>query len=381
MKIIHMCLSCFYIDGYKYQENELVKEHVDQGHEVLVIASTENYDENQKRTYSPAGTYIGTDGAQVIRLAYSKLLPQKIMKKLRMHSNVYKILEKEKPDIVMFHGLCGWELRAAAKYKENNPDIIFHVDSHEDKYNSAMNFVSRNFLHKLYYRYIIKSCLKNIDKVLCLSLEIKEFVNEHYGIPRDKLEFYPLGGRVFSDEEYKERRTRARNSLGVGEGQVLILQTGKMGERKKLVQSLRAFSSSKSNKLTFVIAGSLSNEIEAEALRLIDNDERVKYLGWQTSDEILDLLCAADVYLQPGTQSVTMQMSLCARCPVILDDVLSHQPYVKDNGWLINSQNPLENIFSSIEKDSEILKNMSRVSYEYAKENLDYKNLAKRILK
>ena len=41
MKIIHLCLSCFYIDNYRYQENELVREHVTDGHEVLVVASTD----------------------------------------------------------------------------------------------------------------------------------------------------------------------------------------------------------------------------------------------------------------------------------------------------------------------------------------------------
>ena len=41
MKIAHICLSCFYIDGFSYQENELVRQNVSDGHDVLVITSTE----------------------------------------------------------------------------------------------------------------------------------------------------------------------------------------------------------------------------------------------------------------------------------------------------------------------------------------------------
>jgi 1,2-diacylglycerol 3-alpha-glucosyltransferase len=52
MKILHCCLSCFYIDNYNYQENMLVREHVRAGHEVLVLASTENYNNQGQLSYS-----------------------------------------------------------------------------------------------------------------------------------------------------------------------------------------------------------------------------------------------------------------------------------------------------------------------------------------
>ena len=39
MKIVHLCLSAFFIDNYSYQENMLPKYHVKMGHKVTVIAS------------------------------------------------------------------------------------------------------------------------------------------------------------------------------------------------------------------------------------------------------------------------------------------------------------------------------------------------------
>jgi 1,2-diacylglycerol 3-alpha-glucosyltransferase len=66
MKILHCCLSCFYIDNYNYQENMLVREHVRAGHEVLVLASTENYNNQGQLSYSAPGCYRGSDGAEVL---------------------------------------------------------------------------------------------------------------------------------------------------------------------------------------------------------------------------------------------------------------------------------------------------------------------------
>ena len=68
MKICHMCLSCFYIDGYSYQENELVRQNVLDGHEVFVIASTETYAEDRTLSYIRPGDYEGGEGAPVCRV-------------------------------------------------------------------------------------------------------------------------------------------------------------------------------------------------------------------------------------------------------------------------------------------------------------------------
>lgn len=57
MKILHFCLSCFYIDNYDYQENQLVRVNVEDGHDVLVVASTETYnDKNSSIILSRANT-------------------------------------------------------------------------------------------------------------------------------------------------------------------------------------------------------------------------------------------------------------------------------------------------------------------------------------
>ena len=174
MRIAHICLSCFYIDGFSYQENELVKEHVRTGHDVIVIASTENYI-NAQLSYVQPGIYEGADGASVVRLPYSAFLPHRVMTKLRIHPNLYEELQKFTPDVIVFHGLCGWELRTVCKYKINNPNVKLWVDSHEDHNNSARTIGSK-LLHKYFYKPIIQLVLDQIDTILCISLDTVEFV-------------------------------------------------------------------------------------------------------------------------------------------------------------------------------------------------------------
>lgn len=380
MKIMHACLSNFYIDNLAYQENQLVEQHVKDGHDVLVVASTEIYDDNGKIIYTKPDDYIGADGARVIRLPYRKIAPFWIRSKIRSYPGVRKILDDFKPDAILFHGTAGWELRTVAAYVRDNPGTIFYIDSHGDPSNTARGFVSREILHKIYYRSCLQKALPQARKVLCVSTEIMDYVQELYAVPADMVEFYPLGGHPLPDEAYEERRRLTREKMGLAPDAILVVQSGKQTRRKKLLESLKAFSAVPDSRLRFVVAGVIQEDIRVEAERLMASDPRTHFAGWQSPEQLTDLLCAADIYLQPGTQSATMQHALCCRCAVILQDWRSHTPYVKGNGWLIEDrEHAIENALRSSCLDDKI-RLMKNISYKIALEILDYKKISKRIL-
>jgi hypothetical protein len=379
VRIAHLCVSNFFVDGYSYQENLLPKYHKLDGHDVLVIASTETYLDNKVLGYTKPGRYINEDGIPIIRLKYSKLLPHRIMKKLRVHKGIFRLCEDFRPDVIMFHSLCGWELLTVSRYKRHHPEVRFYADSHEDANNSARGIVSRFFLHGLYYRLILQLSLPYIEKIFYISLETREFIKSMYGVPEEQMEFFPLGGDVYPDEMYYQKRRKARSIMNVSSGDIVIVQAGKMGRKKKILQSMQTLQKNKYNKLKLFLIGSIDDEIKDSFLKLLGQDDRITYLGWQESTEMMDFLCAADVYLQPGSQSAIMQNALCLRCPVILDDVISHAPYIQGNGWLLNQDLTLLDVFDEIEANPEQLKLMSEKSFEIAQEILDYKKLARRL--
>jgi glycosyltransferase involved in cell wall biosynthesis len=343
----------------------LVREHVKAGHDVSIIASTESYGENKKVTYLEPSEYMGSDGASVKRIPYSTFLPKPIMKKIRIHPGVYEELDRLKPDVIMFHGMCGFELLTVSRYVKRNPRVKFYADCHEDKYNSATSFLSRNTLYRLFYVPIINISKKYIDKVLYLTHEAKIFCYEIYGLKEKQLEFFPLGGVVYPDDYYAKVRNKKRAELNILPSETVFFQSGKFDAKKKLLESIISFSKVKNKKFKYYIAGDVQEDIKSEFYSLLEADPRIKFLGWVNSTELIELLCMADVYVQPGSQSATMQMSLAARCAIILDDVPSHRHIFRDNGFLVKTNEDLFSAFVEFEKDPTQIPLMSENSYGF----------------
>jgi len=378
MKIVHICLSNFFVDGVLYQENELVYRHVQEGHEVIVIASTESHGTNGEVVYIKSGAYIGVEGAKIIRLPYRRWMPRPISVKFRAHPGVLCLLRDVNPDVIVFHGSAGWELLTVYKYVKKNREVVFNIDSHSDATNSAKGFWSREILHRIFYGMILRRAMSLTGPLLCVAPSVMDFANKVYKVPNDKLEFYPLGGRIPSNCEYKEARNEIRNLLGLQSDDILVVQTGKLNSQKKLILSLNEFISVPNDKLFFAVAGVLQDDIKLECKDIFSKDKRIKFLGWQSSSSLTKLLCAADIYLQPGTQSATMQHSLCCRCAVILDDIPGHEFYMENTGWVISGEFTIARILSEIEFS--VLEDKKLSAFNFAKNKLDYAKLARRVL-
>lgn len=374
MKILHFCLSCFYIDNRLYQENELVREHVLAGHDVLVVASTEVFDDNGNLTYVEPIEYIGSEGARVVRLHYRCWLPHIIGRKVRCYPGILRILNNYRPNVVIFHGSGSFELITVSRFIRENPDVEFYVDSHADSINSGSTMLSLELLHRRFYGPILRHALKFAHPLLSISSLATEFAHSVYGIPLSRIQYFPLGGRILSLRELKSRRFAVRTRLSLSDDNILIIQTGKQSKSKKILESLRAFSQVRKHNLRFLIAGSLHPEVESECSAIINSDSRIIFLGWVEPEYLTDLLCAADVYLQPGSQSATMQHSICCGCAVILSDIPSHVPYADGCGWLVSCEADIMDLIKSLNV-KDLAKVKSR-SLRFARQNLDYKKLA-----
>ncbi len=379
MRILHLCLSNFYVDGFSYQENELVQQNVKDGHVVEVIASTEVVRTDGSLAHVPTGRYLGTDGAMVERVEYRRLAPHRVMAKLRMHPGIYSRIEAFKPDVILFHCACGWEIRTAARYVRAHPHVRLYIDSHEDFVNSARGWVSKWLLHYGFYRPILRSALDVVSKILPVSISSMEFIRDFYGVPQHKLEYFPLGGFVPDDREYDTARQEMRQTLGLADGDVLIVQSGKIDATKKLVEAVEAFAQVKDPALRFMVPGLIQADVAGQVQEIVEADQRIHLLGWKSSVDLRAVLCAADVYCQPGTQSATMQMSIANRCVIILDDLASHKPYLDGNGWLIGMDQTLLGAFRAISENKPMLAEMQLRSHALALRMLDYRQLAKRI--
>lgn len=378
MKILHCCLSNFYIDNYNYQENVLTRINKLDGHEIKIIASTETFIDNKKLDYVKPSKYFTNDGIEVYRIPYKRYLPHFMMKKIRHYENLYNLVEGFSPDVIMFHGPCSYDLLTVVKYKKNNRNVKLYVDSHEDKNNSARNWLSQNILHKIFYRNIIKRAYNYIDKIFYITYETKIFLKEMYNIKEEKMEFYPLGGYIFSEEERNMKRTKIRKQLGLREEDVLLVHSGKLTAKKRTNDLIEALIRANTDNLRLVIIGSIPDEQKA-IKDTIQKDNRISYLGWKNPDELLEYLCACDLYVQPGGQSATMQNALCCESAAMLYPRKSHKHLLGDSVFYIETIDDMIKVFEDISENRELLEKKRLQSYKIAKEKLDYKILASRL--
>lgn len=379
MNILHIMLACFYVDNYNYQENILPRINKLDGHNVKIIASTETFIDNIHLGYLKPSRYYNENGIEVIRLPYKKNFSKTIERKLRTYVGLYKEIESFKPDIILCHGLQFKDLDVIGKYKRTHNGVKIFADSHEDNYNSATSFLSRNILYRFIYNPVIKRNLKYIETVLCIAKTSIDFMNEVCMVPKDKLEIYPLGGFVNSEKDYLDSRATFRKLLNVSDDEIVMMHSGKLYPEKKTRELLLAFNKINDPKFRLVIIGSIPDDSKAEMLDLINSNNRISYLGWKTGQELLGYLTACDIYIQPGTQSATMQNAACARAALILYPFENHTFIFGENALYAESTEDLTNIFIDISKGNIDIKDVRKRCFRIAKEKLDYESLVNRL--
>lgn len=375
MKILHLMLSCFYIDQENYQENVIPRQNKKDGHEVEIIASTEFFIRSHQLRYITPGSYLNEDGIKVIRLPYKVFLHHTISRKIRAYSNLYKTICDFAPDIILFHGAAAYALITVSNYKKNNPHVKLYVDSHEDYNNSGRNFLSKQILHKIFYKFIIQKCLPYIDKILYITYESSVFLKEMYAIPEKYLLFFPLGGNIPEPTNRENVRKKIRSNLNIDENQIVLIISGKLDRKKRTIDVVNAFVQVRNENLRLLIIGSLNKEIGETVMPLINSDSRIHYLGWLNSNLLQNYLCAGDLYVQLGGQSVTMQNALCCGNAAALYPFESHKFLLNDTVFYIKEKEDLIKVLKLILSDKSILEKKRKESFYIAQRILDYKKI------
>lgn len=342
MKIVHLCLSCFYIDDYSYQENMLPKYHVKQGHEVTVIASLCSFDENgQGCLLQEASSYWNKDGYKVIRLNYKK--PRKLNRIFRHYSGFKKTLFNEAPDIIFMHGPSFGDTPIVRQYIKKHPATKLFTDNHADYINSATNFLSKKILHPIIWRHYAKVVEPYMEKCFGVTPQRCRFLKEMYHINPKIVEFLPMG--VDDDvipQNREELRNQVRKNLGVGTDDFLIMTGGKIDERKNTHVLLEAIKLLNNAKIHLVICGTLTPQMQYLKER-IDINNNINYLGWCNAQQVMENMIASDMACFPGTHSTLWEQAVGVGLPSIFKK-WNEMEHVNVNGncLLINGEDAEE---------------------------------------
>ncbi len=384
MKILHCCLANFYIDDYGYQENILPKMHKLQGHKVTILASTETYLDNKTLGYAEPGSYINEFDIPVTRLPYISYLPKFLVRKLRLYIGTREFIEKIKPDIIFLHDCQFLSIAEVKKYCEENSHVKLYVDSHTDFVNSGKNWISKNILHGLIYRWCAKTIEPYVTKFYGTLPVRSKFLENVYGVAAKKIQLLEFGAdhTVVDWSKKDELRKESRSKLGL-ENKFVLVSGGKIDERKNIHLLMQAVSELNNENLTLILFGTPTDSMSSVVKSLLQK-KTIKYMGWATTADIYNYMLASDLAIFPGTHSILWEQAIGVGLPCIFKrwpgmehlDLGANCLFLEDKPTVRSIKKSLTTII----EDPNLFREMKQSAVEKGIPQFSYYEIAKRAI-
>lgn len=320
MKIVHLCLACFFPDGFSYQENLLPKYHKALGYEVEVIASLVSFNKDgQSVTLKPCKPYLNEYNIKVTRLDYK--YNNKFCKKLKIYQNTYDRIKDAKPDILFIHGLQFWDIHEVVRYLKEHRNVSVFIDNHADFSNSAKNWLSLNIMHRFIWRHCAHTVNDYVKKFFGVLPARVDFLKNIYNLPETKCKLLVMGADdelVVSSRE-KEVRKCIRKKHNISDDDFLIITGGKIDQWKTETILLMKAVKNINAKVKLIVFGSIIPELKKEVNSLVDGN-KIQYIGWIKAEESYSYFAASDLVVFPGRHSVMWEQVTGQGIPMLVKD-------------------------------------------------------------
>lgn len=247
------------------------------------------------------------------------------------------------------------------------------------------------FNEKFYDKPYHKKLYKLADSIILQAPGNMKRFSELFPESKNKTHMIPHGHMldyVESVDKYESRR-----KLGIPKDKVVYLFFGQIKKVKGVDLLLKAFSSvvEKNPDVYLVIAGSVWKSDFTECQRIIDDNNLSKKIKldirYIPDDEIKYYYCASDVCVLPYTdvyQSGVIQLAYGYKKAVIASDLPAFTQFVKnkDTGFVVKT-NDVESLINAMEaafRGKEYLDSFGLRGYELVKRELNWNELAKKIV-
>jgi len=384
VKIVHICLEAPYIDGWLYQENQLPRHHAELGHDVTVIGSRDvlpGYLRGKVDYSGRVEPYM--DGpVRIIRIKSSFSLARH----LHHYRSLAPLLEQLQPDLVYHHGGQSVSLLDSKRYVDHHQQARLFVDFHSEFYNSARGWVSRVLLHQMVWKRLINYCLPSISQIYCISPSTKQFCEQLYGIPPERMAYLYLGVEpiLVSPEEREAVRRSVRAELGLSPGDFLLVSGGKLNPDKRVDLMVRAIEGLDRESVHLLLFGAADQAHQASLEAHLKAAKRVHYVNWCGAEAINRYFLASDLAVFPGGQSVLWQQSIAAGLPGIYRKWAGHEHLDQGNCRYLFSDAPEElaqwlRLLSDPE-NARMIEDMRACTLALAQGEMSYRKEAERII-
>lgn len=264
-------------------------------------------------------------------------------------------------------------------WKKTNIPLLFRGDSHR-------LFANQTSLKFKLKQNIIKFIYKNFSAFLYVGKANYDYFCIH-GVPIEKLFFAPHSVNndyFFEQAEQARIKTKIwKQELQIAEDNLVVLFAGKLEEKKRPLDLLKAFTqvNLSNTTLLFVGDGELETTLKKEAQPFLN----VKFAPFQNQSLMPRTYAIADLFVLPSygegeTWGLAVNEAMCLSCPVIVSDHVgcaSDLVIPEQNGLIFEAGNieQLTKVLQISCSDRERLKKWGKRSREIIN-NYSYEHLA-----
>lgn len=375
MKFVH--ITHHYIDGWGYQDNLLPEYQLRQGWDVTVISDNNHLlymkdDRKTKEIISKGSTYE-INGVKIRKIkCYLNTSDLSLM-----CSGLYKLLNKEAPDIILHHGLNSSTLIIAAIYKKQHPNIKLFVDNHADWINRSKNKVWNFLINKIMISTVVKIIGDGVDKYFGVTPMRVDYLHEEFLIPSSKIGFLPIGCDTISADSSPHSKADLRAIYNFSPDDFIIACGGKLDRSKGVIEIINACS--KLSRIIPNIRLILFGKIDKEIQGMIDNSSMVSYMGWCDRYMTISLLKLSDVGCWPLLHTTLIEDAVSCGLPIVVKASRNVSHFQRcGNGVFLR-----EGTEKEIEDAIFLIRDNYTVYFEkcrYAKRRYSYENIASYII-
>ena len=374
MKIIHISES--YIDGWGYQENLLPLYQRLAGHDVVVISDNDHlkYMQNQELTdrIVKQGKEYEYDGIKVYKIkTYMNTSSASFICR-----GLYKVLEREQPDMIFHHNLNTSTLSVAARYKQQHPTIKLYVDNHADWINESKN----KLWHTVFCNILIPWKVKRLGDIVNYYIGVSpmrcQYLNKVYRVPQKKVRFLPIGCDTAGLLQVKESREELRKQYKIKSDAFVVISGGKLDRNKGTLALIEACENVKAKmaNLNLILFGKVDNEVKQAA----NGKDWISVEGWCDRKKTLSLLKMADVACWPWLHTTLIEDSVATGLPLVVkkSDNVSH--FAKEQAGVFMEKGTVDELIKAL---IEVKTNLEeyRQNATKARQKYSYETLIKKL--
>lgn len=351
MKILHIVLSCFYVEGLGYQENLLPKYHKLLGNDVTILTSDFPNSHLGDPKYAGLRDYINDDAVHVIKLERKELRVFGKELHLDRYLGVYEAIDRIGPDVIFLHGLTSAADVPIAKYLRKHKNVVAYADQHADYNNSPIRTVKQRAFYRLIWRPVIRRLRKPVKKFWGTTPWRCQYMREVYHLPAEKIGLLVMGAdnRKIDFAHQAAIRARIRAELGIAEDAFVVISGGKIDRAKNIHLLMQAVKKLNDDRIDLIVFGNVTEDLRDET-DVLSSDAHIRNIGWLKADAVYDYFLAADLAFFPGTHSVLWEQACGCGIPCVFKKWEGMQ-HVSDGGSAMFMEDVSEEAIAAILRD------------------------------